>query len=100
MDPDPALSTAVLLYLGVGVDPMPNPQLERLIGYFGPELGTQLQVQVEGLRSDFFEVDWAATNESLQEATARVGKELQTRRADLSTDAVEALCWWFSWLWR
>ncbi len=70
------------------------------MSYFGPELAAQLQGRVEELRSDFFGVDWAACDETLQEATTRVGEELRAGRPGLSSDAVEALCWWFSWLWR
>lgn len=91
----------------------PNPANEAIIEYLGLQWNREIEEQitttygpeVANQVKDLYEYalhrphDWS--RESLEEATARVAREIKEAYSFLTLPAAEKLakCFWFVWLW-
>ena len=94
------ISTAVVLYIGFGVESHPRHDIERLNRAFGPAQATELTKRVKELIVEIssFVVDWNAN--TLISGTAQAREFMHKQRPELSDQALDALAWDFSWSWR
>ena len=92
---DPALSEAVLVYLGVGVSAYPTRLSDALDERFGTD-ARGLRARVDELLSEAWleRSEWAQM--TLAEATEHVRGRMRELHPELTDDAVSALAWNFS----
>jgi hypothetical protein len=90
----------MMLYLGRGLSPYPKRDPARLTAKFGDADGLDLVAYVERVLHELYEVkpDWDA--EDLKAATDRAVRGVIDKHPELSTEAIDALRWSYSWDWK
>ena len=94
------LSNAVVLYLGFGLFPYPQPNADRINHAFSAEKAALLALQVNSLINESFRVEINWTKHSLASAGDEVYRQMQARHPYLSETALRALIWKFTFDWR
>jgi hypothetical protein len=93
-------SEALALYLGEGLSPYPKRDPARLTERFGESEGLDLVAYAERVLDELYAVkpDW--DSEDLAAATDRAVRGVIERHPELSTEAIDALRWSYSWDWK
>lgn len=94
------LSQALTLYLGWETASTPVQDVEAIHEKFGDPRASQLETEVRSLIAEMgrIPVDWPT--ETLDSAGRIVRSEMQLRHPKLSSSALDALTWKFTWNWR
>jgi hypothetical protein len=89
---------AVLLLLGVGISPFPTRLPAPLSDYFGEKVAQALEARVVGLLEETESCipSVEAASLSLGQQAERVAATMRARHREVSTDALQALNWWFT----
>ncbi|GAB3017277.1 hypothetical protein GCM10011376_02540 [Nocardioides flavus (ex Wang et al. 2016)] len=97
---DDELSAGVLTYLQKGRAASPRADEEACAAAAVGREPVLLVMEVKGLveESLAISIDWDST--SLGDAGRRVAAEMQARHPELSPEAVDALAWNFTFVWR
>src|SRR5690349_11462108 len=96
--PDPTLSMAVLLLLGVGISSHPTRLPAALTDYFGEERAPALEGRVLALLAETESCIPSGERGTLSVAqeAERVAATMRARHRELSADALQALNWSFT----
>lgn len=100
MGVDVRKSRAVVLFLGWRSSPVPLRDSQRLVDEYGASDGAVLERYVNEVIDELhsLEVDWSV--DTLTSAAAKAVRLVSDRHPELSSDALEALQWKFTYDWR
>lgn len=93
------VSEAILIYTGTGRSPFPTRSVERLPEHFDPVVAADLAAEVVRLDEEFYEVE-PETGESLEASADRAAASFAERHPELTTAAVDALRWCYTYDWK
>ncbi|HOF62808.1 MAG TPA: hypothetical protein PLL54_00785 [Dermatophilaceae bacterium] len=93
--PDETLSAAVILYVGKGRFPAPRKLSDEVLDTYGPAYVAQVRALVREIEAT--QVDWSA---GLSAASTEATQRLAANHPELSPDALAALRWYVSYVWR
>lgn len=95
MDPQ-LISSAIVVFIGQEIGPVPGPGQERVTEAFGPSLGKELNEIIDRLEAEFYEVV-PRPDESLNDACDRAVAVFSSRHSEISQDALNAFRWRYSY---
>jgi hypothetical protein len=98
MDAD-RLSEALIIYTGRRTSPFPVRSVERLSEHLGSLAAADLATEVTRLDEEFYATE-PTNDESLDVAADRAAAIFATRHPDLTSDAVDALRWCYTYDWK
>lgn len=94
------LNEAIPLFLGVGVSPFPIQDGSRVRARFGDALGSQLEADIQKILAELQEIkpDWNIHD--LNSATEFAVGKIHLKYPELSSEALAALDWCYSFGWK
>jgi hypothetical protein len=92
---DEALSAAVLRYLGRGRFPSPQALADDVLAVHGPVVLADVRALIREIESS--PMDWS---QGLSAASTEAAERLHARHPALSPEAIAALRWHVSYVWR
>ncbi|SOD82515.1 hypothetical protein [Streptomyces sp. Ag109_G2-15] len=97
---DERKSAAITVFLGRGESPFPQRDEAAVLARFGPDDGPGLAAYAKEIVSEAaaFDIEWG--DQSLSSGTAHFREEMRRRHPELTDEAVAALGWFFSYMWR
>ncbi|WP_375493437.1 hypothetical protein [uncultured Jatrophihabitans sp.] len=98
MDAD-LVSQALVVFTGKGLSPFPVRNVDRFAGHFGALTAADLAAEVQRLHDEFYKVEPRA-DESLVVAADRATAVFVARHPELTSDAVDALRWCYTYDWK
>lgn len=93
------VSEAIVIYTGRGLSPFPARSLERLPERFDPLVASDLAAEVTRLDEEFHSVE-PKNGESLEESADRATAAFAEHHPELTTAAVDALRWCYTYDWK
>lgn len=93
------LSEALVIYTGRGRSAFPIRSLERISEHFGSVEAADLTAEVARLDEEFYRTE-PSKDESLDAAADRAAATFAAHHPDLTSDAVDALRWCYTYDWK
>jgi hypothetical protein len=94
------ISEAVIVWTGFEQASYPIRVEQRLVDRFGADAVAELMPRVRELESDFYSSETPYQIADLAEVGAAAAAEFQRKHPDVSTAAVAALTWCFTFDWK
>jgi hypothetical protein len=94
------LSQAIVVWSGAGDTAWPARDAERLAAEYGRDAVVELLPQIEQIVDDFYSSGAAQRAPDLATAGALAAAEFRQRHPYLSSDAVDALAWCYTFDWK
>lgn len=94
------LNRAIVLYIGVGVNPYPSLDEKRIYDNFGQEPGLPLKNKAVAILHELYElyeINTANHSSGDLEEFERVRSEMEKKHPELDKEAMDALLWAYSW---
>jgi hypothetical protein len=94
------ISAAIVAWTGHGQHNHPQRDEALVVEKFGDEAALDLMPQLTALDEDFFTSRPHETAASLVEMMNHAASEFRERHPEISTEAVDALAWCYSYDWK